>query len=301
VSEQSDIERVAVEAVGTWDFAPPMPHDPPPLERAEFREAGHYFRGKIDDRGELVVAYGAVGSGHYSGEIGPDMREWLWPWAYCVRRDTGAWLFVAQEFEYTAGTYRPLERWRQSGGDLAPESLWDVWQHVECLVEDWRDDWRQRRRTYKVQCLDGVARATGLAIEDLRRLCSWHNVWTSEPDEEGIQFVDTPALREALKSAIDCATAPVPYTQAAKPNTVYFVRAQSTGLIKIGCTNNVPARVKALRSMSGDALEILATMRGGITEERDLHRLFAAHRKHGEWFAPAPELLSYIAARRPWR
>jgi hypothetical protein len=26
----------------------------------------------------------------------------------------------------------------------------------------------------------------------------------------------------------------------------------------------------------------------------DKHRRFAAHRLHGEWFTPAPELLDYI-------
>lgn len=78
----------------------------------------------------------------------------------------------------------------------------------------------------------------------------------------------------------------------------YFVRAE-TGLIKIGVAADVAKRVSALRTSSPVPLELLAQTRGGRELEADYHERFAAHRSHGEWFAPAPAILAEIARLTP--
>lgn len=76
-------------------------------------------------------------------------------------------------------------------------------------------------------------------------------------------------------------------TWKADPTWVYFMRHDQ--IIKIGYSKNPRKRAAALASA-----EILATEPGGVERESQLHAMFRAHRLHGEWFKPAPELLDYI-------
>lgn len=78
-----------------------------------------------------------------------------------------------------------------------------------------------------------------------------------------------------------------------KRAVIYFVQAE-TGPIKIGSTSYLASRMVTLRGQSPVALTLLATMEGDRTAEFRLHARFAAHRLHGEWFAPHPDILAEI-------
>lgn len=82
---------------------------------------------------------------------------------------------------------------------------------------------------------------------------------------------------------------------------VYFVRSMPSGPVKIGTSNHIPSRLRALRLSSPAPLKLLGSVRGGTTEEAGLHRRFSGARLHGEWFTATPELLEFIAkeARQP--
>ncbi len=85
---------------------------------------------------------------------------------------------------------------------------------------------------------------------------------------------------------------------------VYFLRhADGTGPIKIGCSWSPKARLSQLCSDYRAPLVILADAPGDFTAERNVLLKFAEHRvdhpnargkTQCEWFAPAPELLSFI-------
>lgn len=79
---------------------------------------------------------------------------------------------------------------------------------------------------------------------------------------------------------------------------VYFMRAGKGGPIKIGTAVNVEARRKSLTTGCPQELIVLTYFPGGSREEKELHKQFAAHRQKGEWFAAAPEILSYIEGCR---
>lgn len=83
-----------------------------------------------------------------------------------------------------------------------------------------------------------------------------------------------------------------------KRREVYFVRAQTLGLIKIGTANFAAERLAVLKTASPDALELLGVVfcdnYGSL--EAELHSRFWASRSHGEWFRPTPDLIEYIAA-----
>lgn len=81
--------------------------------------------------------------------------------------------------------------------------------------------------------------------------------------------------------------------------TVYFIRAiGGHGPIKIGESDSVPERLALLSSSSPFPLEVLATLPGGSSEERQLHGVFAPVRLHGEWFEPTASLLALVELAR---
>jgi hypothetical protein len=84
--------------------------------------------------------------------------------------------------------------------------------------------------------------------------------------------------------------------------TVYFVRAEATGFIKIGFTSKPDAthRVSDLATSAGP-LAVVATVRGSRALEVALHAHFAERRVFGEWFAieesDVHRLMSSLRAR----
>lgn len=84
------------------------------------------------------------------------------------------------------------------------------------------------------------------------------------------------------------------YTDSCHEPCVYFVREGDDGPIKIGHTNNIRARLGNMRASNYRRLSLLVMVPGTRSDERLLHKRFAAHRIGGEWFEPVPELLSCI-------
>lgn len=82
---------------------------------------------------------------------------------------------------------------------------------------------------------------------------------------------------------------------------VYFVQPEndSAGPIKIGFSVDIRKRLQQLNVSNIARLRVLAEMPGTVSDEAALHRRFDAHRLHGEWFSPVPELLELIASIPP--
>ena len=67
---------------------------------------------------------------------------------------------------------------------------------------------------------------------------------------------------------------------------VYFIEADN-GLVKIGKSKDVRKRLNALRGASPISLRLLFSIDcngQAIKTEKRFHKMFAAKRKHGEWF-----------------
>lgn len=79
---------------------------------------------------------------------------------------------------------------------------------------------------------------------------------------------------------------------------IYFMqeRGNVAAPVKIGISRDVERRRNELQRAERVILSCLASFEGTIKDEQAMHARFAAHRLHGEWFSPAPELLSHIAA-----
>ena len=72
---------------------------------------------------------------------------------------------------------------------------------------------------------------------------------------------------------------------------IYFIGADALDVVKIGFTAfTVETRLKQLIGASPVELTIVRVIKGDQVTERALHRHFAAHRLHGEWFRWVPEM-----------
>lgn len=77
--------------------------------------------------------------------------------------------------------------------------------------------------------------------------------------------------------------------------SVYFIRAETGGPIKIGWAFDPAKRRRELQNASPVPLVIVGTIQGGPAKESDLHKKFRHLRLHGEWFLSEPELLDFIS------
>jgi hypothetical protein len=143
------------------------------------------------------------------------------------------------------------------------------------------------RRCWFAGCSEGATTSEPL------NLCPEHERETVNRLAHLVVRFDWGAVLDA-SLAIDDFNRPVDsYRQAADncgEGWVYFMRRER--LIKIGTSTDVLRRAKTLNAT------VLAKCPGSYSEERQLHTKFAAHRRHGEWFEPAPELMELINAIR---
>jgi hypothetical protein len=73
---------------------------------------------------------------------------------------------------------------------------------------------------------------------------------------------------------------------------VYFARADN-GLVKIGTSAALRKRLTSIRAQAPGAV-FLGIVPGDRVREAKLHAKFAHLRRHGEWFAPGDDLMSFI-------
>jgi len=123
--------------------------------------------------------------------------------------------------------------------------------------------------------IDKAAAHSPLSVGVFRDFCRENGITARRrPSSFGRRFAE--AFRSPSSSA--------DYLEARDDLVVYFIRAES-GQIKIGVSVDVVERLQDLQSASPSRLELLGTVSGGLREEGRLHRKFAAHRLHGEWFS----------------
>ncbi len=78
---------------------------------------------------------------------------------------------------------------------------------------------------------------------------------------------------------------------------IYFVQEGADGHVKIGKTENLRARLHALRNANPRPLRLIALWWAPEVCEPALHEMFSSARVRGEWFHATEELLRF--ARHP--
>lgn len=140
------------------------------------------------------------------------------------------------------------------------------------------------------------------AIRSKGRLYLYFNSGGSARTYHRLPDPDSPTFATAYKALVDAHATGNDLDRVSRRNmarskepksVVYFIGSEG-GPIKIGCALNVNNRLAALQCASPVRLAILATTPGRTKVERAYHARFAAHRLHGEWFAPHPDILTEI-------
>lgn len=75
---------------------------------------------------------------------------------------------------------------------------------------------------------------------------------------------------------------------------LYFLQAGPEGMIKIGHSKQLAARLKTLHTMNGTALRFLGAIPGTRKDEKYFHDRFSEDRSHGEWFRLSQDLLRFL-------
>ncbi len=79
---------------------------------------------------------------------------------------------------------------------------------------------------------------------------------------------------------------------------IYVVMSKASGLVKVGITGNLRARLMQLSRQTGGAIEPLFCFAGNKAVEGSLHHLFAEWRMRGEWFRREGLVDRFIADMR---
>lgn len=74
---------------------------------------------------------------------------------------------------------------------------------------------------------------------------------------------------------------------------IYFIKNEK-GSVKIGFTNSIERRLKALQTSSSDELTLIGVMFGDKAREKLIHECFRHSKIRGEWFKSSPHLLAFI-------
>lgn len=80
---------------------------------------------------------------------------------------------------------------------------------------------------------------------------------------------------------------------------VYVVRNETSGLLKIGYTNDPSRRLVMLRTSSADPLTLVGTIAGTPDDEKALHGLLRSWRVAREWFQPCAAMGPLLTALTP--
>ncbi len=80
---------------------------------------------------------------------------------------------------------------------------------------------------------------------------------------------------------------------------VYFLRSDTNGSIKIGCSICPPKRRAAIKSETQADVSTIKIIRGSRITESYLHYKLRPFRIAGEWFRPEPELFRLIDMLTP--
>lgn len=72
----------------------------------------------------------------------------------------------------------------------------------------------------------------------------------------------------------------------ASTESVYFIREEGTGNIKIGVTNNPSSRLSTMQTGNSNRLTLVHLIPGDARLAERIHNVCSRHRIHGEWFKP---------------
>jgi hypothetical protein len=112
-------------------------------------------------------------------------------------------------------------------------------------------------------------------------------------DPESQEFRDAVAAASAGLSPPVIEDEKKPGAPRGRVSLVYFI-GDLNHMVKIGHSKNVRARMREIQVGCHWNLKILKTIRGGLAEERQMHKAFASSHVRREWFYATGALEKFI-------
>lgn len=85
-----------------------------------------------------------------------------------------------------------------------------------------------------------------------------------------------------------------PNSEFPETGGIYFVQPEGRDVVKIGVAREFESRIAALQTSSPERLIVLGVLFGqGFDREQEIHNMFAADRRSGEWFTLTKAIRDY--------
>jgi len=75
---------------------------------------------------------------------------------------------------------------------------------------------------------------------------------------------------------------------------IYFVKCEKTNYVKIGYTDNLSSRLRAIQTHCPLKILLIGCIEGSKYEEQWWHKRWGGYRLRGEWFEATPQLYNEI-------
>lgn len=204
-----------------------------------------------------------------------------------------------------AGMFLEWQRIEDAKADLADQSkaLFKAAKDKGYDTKAMRAVFREKRVELEASPEDAAKAEEAEAMNDLYRSALDRGLTARarpahDAREEDISYAQL-KIRDAQALASENEREPVDWDEIScrelpddSPVKVYFIAAPSLGLIKIGSTGAVERRISAIQRGVPVPTALIGVIAGGAKREVELHKKYAAHRVHGEWFSEVirPEL-----------
>ena len=146
----------------------------------------------------------------------------------------------------------------RSATDQGPAAIMQVFHLIKQAGDEWGWEWPYK---HKMKCCEGTP-FQGAYLR-LQKLISEHK-------------------------------ASKPKSKRNEKGAIYFITMGMSGVLKIGFSTNLDARLKSLKTSSPTKIVLLLVINGTMAEERALHKRFASDRVQGEWFRFSDEIRGFI-------
>ena len=174
-----------------------------------------------------------------------------------------------------------MVQFARSETDMATAKL----RRAEELARRVRDEWDRLNYSRKSR----IGKLLGVLLEDYNLQCEYFQDLVSQLAHTQVRAMvgNATALKDIAKKRA---------AATAATSWVYFIK--SYGLVKIGRAKSPAKRLENMQVGSSQRLKLLAMFPGGVKEEGELHKMFARHWVHGEWYRFSSEIQIYLAEKQ---
>ena len=188
-----------------------------------------------------------------------------------------------------------IRRWRKDPKFV--DAIYDLYMvyygsQIPCVLQAMID-----------QAKAGNVQAGRLVLEHSGKLVKNVNITIDSPfekflkaDASPVEYVDAEIqdIVDDVPNVLDDVRPKPQYEKMESKEDVYLMQSGDTNFYKIGFSNDVRERMKAIQANNPEEINLVATCPGGYNVEQEIHKCFNSKRNVGEWFEFSPQDLDNV-------